>query len=546
MAGALAVFLACLIPASPSGLKTASDAWNSISRPIRERLSNAVSSLSGPYGRPGPNFYGSSLALGQQAATGDTVVLTVKVLKAPDSVARYYWRGRVYDDYKDGRWTTTSDTDLAFRPAAGNLGVLEGTSRSEARFRVTSQFNTQSLLYGPAPIIWVDTPARVQSVRSGAGSVDPLAWESQTVLENGKTYEVHAELEDPTVVQLRAAGQDYPDWITSHYLVVPEAFRPRLQSLAEAITAGTTTPYDRAAAITNYLRLNIQYSTSVPAPPEGQDPVMWVLFDYKKGFCNYFASADVWLLRSIGVPARLAVGFARGEQAGDQFTVRRRDAHAWPEAYFPGIGWVEFEPTANQTPLSRPTGVEAPNAGGLNPPAQRPRSREDDEAVRPSAGETASPSLPFSRTAATAALKIALPLLVIGAAVYLGYRFRLTQRLPVLLARTVEGSGWSAPEWIGDWEHWNQLEPVERYFAAINWSLRWLGKPQPLKATPGQRAAALETALPSAASHIAVLRRELEVGLFTPQQADLGRARKAAFMIALHALRARLGGFPGN
>jgi len=76
----------------------------------------------------------------------------------------------------------------------------------------------------------------------------------------------------------------------------------------------------------------------------------------KQGFCNYYATAEVILLRSVGIPARLAVGYAQGDNVDDPllYTVRQRDAHAWPEVYFPGVGWVEFEPTASQPTLVRP------------------------------------------------------------------------------------------------------------------------------------------------------------------------------------------------
>ena len=133
-----------------------------------------------------------------------------------------------------------------------------------------------------------------------------------------------------------------------------------IQTLAEQVTSGQSTPYDQAQAITNYLRNTIQYTLTVPSPPPGEDPAVWVLFDYKKGFCNYYASDEVLMLRSIGIPARLAVGFAEGSSNNDSsvansvsFTVLNHDAHAWPEVYFPNIGWVEFEPTVNQNPIVR-------------------------------------------------------------------------------------------------------------------------------------------------------------------------------------------------
>ena len=134
------------------------------------------------------------------------------------------------------------------------------------------------------------------------------------------------------------------------YLQLPDSFSARIRELAQQITAEEQTPFDKALAITRYLRENIVYETNISALPEGKDPLEWFLFDSQKGFCNYYASAEVLMLRSIGVPARLSVGFAEGEaiEGSDRFQVKYGDSHAWPEIYFPGYGWVEFEPTASQ------------------------------------------------------------------------------------------------------------------------------------------------------------------------------------------------------
>ena len=107
---------------------------------------------------------------------------------------------------------------------------------------------------------------------------------------------------------------------------------------------------------------------TVEAPPAGQDPLDWFLFHSKKGFCNYYATAEVLLLRSAGIPARMVVGFAQGEfDPPNHYVVRQRDSHAWPEVYFPGIGWVEFEPTSNQAPLELPLGENpSPAAPGTH------------------------------------------------------------------------------------------------------------------------------------------------------------------------------------
>ena len=101
------------------------------------------------------------------------------------------------------------------------------------------------------------------------------------------------------------------------------------------------------------------YQTTLPKVPDDVDPVEWFLFDNKAGFCNYFASSDVLMLRSLGIPARLAAGYAQGEWNKDTgaYTVLSGDYHAWPEVFFPGIGWIPFEPTAAQPALQYPEGA---------------------------------------------------------------------------------------------------------------------------------------------------------------------------------------------
>jgi hypothetical protein len=267
---------------------------------------------------------------------------------------------------------------------------------------------------------------------------------------------------------------------------------------------------------------------------------MWVLKDHKQGFCNYYASAEVLLLRSIGIPARLAVGFARGELADGVYTVFRRDAHAWPEVYFPGIGWVEFEPTASEPPLVRPTTIIA---GGDNPFEPQPRSRLEDETSRIPEEIQLAPAatpLPFRLTPAGRALFAVLPILAALAALTLGYRLQLMNRIPGFLARAFDAGGGPAPNWVRSWDQWNHLEPVERAFAAIGWTLRVLGKPQPVNATPAAQARVLASILPSARAPVTVLHAELETGLFTPRPADLGRARWAALAVLWCGLRARV------
>jgi transglutaminase-like putative cysteine protease len=125
--------------------------------------------------------------------------------------------------------------------------------------------------------------------------------------------------------------------------------------LALDLTATAPTPYDRARAIETYLR-TFTYTLDVPMPPAGQDVADYFLFDLKKGYCDYYATAMVVLARAAGLPARLAMGYASGnyDVYKAHYVVTEAQAHSWVEIYFPAYGWIEFEPTAGLPPIERP------------------------------------------------------------------------------------------------------------------------------------------------------------------------------------------------
>jgi hypothetical protein len=140
---------------------------------------------------------------------------------------------------------------------------------------------------------------------------------------------------------------------------------------AEEVTRNAETPYDKAAAVERYVR-TFPNDFRVPAAPPGQDSVDYFLFDAQRGYFDYHASAMAVMLRAVGVPSRVAVGYAidplRRDTGTNVYKLREKESFAWPEVYFPGIGWVEFSPTPTQ-PLIARRGV-APDAGpgtGLEP-----------------------------------------------------------------------------------------------------------------------------------------------------------------------------------
>ena len=208
----------------------------------------------------------------------------------------------------------------------------------------------------------IDTSVRPYAVTSITYSGQfPIFSEVEAVyardgLEPGQTYQVTGLETTAESADLRTAMLDsLPSEITSRYLQLPGTVTPRTVELAQAVTANAQNPYDKSKAIETYLRQTIAYTEDIEFPPEDRDVVDYVLFDSLKGYCEYYASAFIVMARSQGIPARMVTGFFPAERDADAggFLYRERNAHAWPEVYLDGFGWVQFEPTAARSEISR-------------------------------------------------------------------------------------------------------------------------------------------------------------------------------------------------
>ena len=181
-------------------------------------------------------------------------------------------------------------------------------------------------------------------------------------LQPNQQYTVQSLITNVDKETMRRAGTDYPTWVTDRYLQVQSTLPGRVFAKAREVVdqAGATNPYDEAVAIQNFLR-TYKYSTKIALPPSGRDDVDYFLFDSQEGYCEYYSTAMVIMLRTLRIPAREAVGYAPGEYDANthQWTVRESASHAWPEVYFPGAGWVEFEPTPSQNVIDRPDSAQA-------------------------------------------------------------------------------------------------------------------------------------------------------------------------------------------
>jgi protein-glutamine gamma-glutamyltransferase len=120
----------------------------------------------------------------------------------------------------------------------------------------------------------------------------------------------------------------------------------RIPQLAEEVSSAASSNYDKAVALEKYLSTHFGYTLELPRSLP-QDPLANFLFERKKGHCEYFASSMAVMLRSLRIPSRIVTGFRGGEfnDLTGQYVIRASDAHSWVEAYFPGSGWISFDPT---------------------------------------------------------------------------------------------------------------------------------------------------------------------------------------------------------
>ncbi|UVS80959.1 DUF3488 and transglutaminase-like domain-containing protein [Actinokineospora sp. UTMC 2448] len=168
-------------------------------------------------------------------------------------------------------------------------------------------------------------------------------------------YVEEADLSQPEADDLRTTGTDYGE-LDPAYLV-NDGIDPEVVALAERLVAGKSTAFDQAVAIQEYFAPSngFLYRTET-SQATGVEALKDFLFGAKIGYCEQYASAMAILARAAGLPSRVAIGYTAGYQAGDYRSITTQDAHAWVEIFFPGEGWVTFDPT----PLSDGRGYQPP------------------------------------------------------------------------------------------------------------------------------------------------------------------------------------------
>ena len=387
-------------------LEPASQVWESVTNQVSDWNQGVRRQM-----RPGDSAFDASLSLGGPRNSSPQPVMRVHTADGR------YWRANIYDNYADGTWLSTG-TERARLPALRTFPAPDWRLRDQRIQTVTPLRDLGHVVLGAADIrqlslpvvanyeVWPGEtfPLSEGTITEAGPEAEPDRWELQhlrstTRLEPGMEYQLVSSLPDVTQWDLSQANARAPARLDERYLQLPEDIDPRIADTARLVTAGADSRYAQAKAIEAALR-RYAYDESIPAPPADADPVSWFLFDIQRGYCDYYATAMVLMLRSLGIHARLAAGYAEGtwDPETESFLVTGKDAHSWVEVFFPGLGWIEFEPTAGESELvrapggapepaalqSRPESEPARDGPPEDPPVQLPEGGLlDDEAFDP-------------------------------------------------------------------------------------------------------------------------------------------------------------------
>jgi transglutaminase-like putative cysteine protease/uncharacterized protein (DUF58 family) len=364
IAGAIAVALAVLavvpIPAgpvqfvAPSALPLRSPVPKPAALGARDSNGNVVVSGTGAGGADDPATaaafgypaFEQTFDLSARGRPSQEVIMRVRA-PAPD-----FWRGQTFERFDGRRWYVSDDKGLFVNGPIVPIGRLDGDVLAPTDDLLQTYYierDVPNLVFAAQRPVLLYLDAGVWVRPDGALRAD-------TTLPAGTVYTVQSRRSEATDDSLRAQGGPasgplearWKSPARARYLQLPDTTTARTRDLAHTITDPYPDVYDKIRAIERWFAANVQYDLDAPVPPAGADAVDHFLFESRRGFCEQISTALVVMLRSIGVPAREAAGYAAGQRdpIAGVWVVRGEDAHAWAEVWFPATGWQAFDPTA--------------------------------------------------------------------------------------------------------------------------------------------------------------------------------------------------------
>ncbi len=334
---------------------------------VRDQFEGVFGSLENPQSRITGNSFGNSFVVEGEWSSSDEEAVVLAASRP------LYLRAVAYDIYTSRGWER-SDGPTREVPAGEALFTVPTPERPTVASAMLvedvavemRQSIGRSMLTAASPLR-VNAPSRVHE----SGGLPVIgAVEARNALGDGDVYEMTVAISRATEAELASAGTQYPDAVAELYLD-DSLVTDRVRQRAEEVTEGMEAPYEKARALARYLRgSDFTYDTIGPPVPANGDLVDTFLFaeNGRVGYCQHFASAMALMARSVGLPARVAVGFAPGEEIDDDlYLAREANAHAWAEIYFPGYGWEIFEATKSVDAVVRPRGDSTDLVGPADP-----------------------------------------------------------------------------------------------------------------------------------------------------------------------------------
>ena len=360
--------------------------------------------------------------------------LAATIRRNPTDDGHYYWRAWTYDKIDLNGWdqTTSTSTEIPAETPIFDQRAddVDPEGRHSFTFTVTPGEFTAATILSPATPISVDRDVRLTTVGADGyfASLDrkdasgPYTVTALTTVDGNGPGQLN-------IAALRATETTYSDEIKALYLPLPpDSLGPNALKLEAKIRdeAASPAPYDLANQLVTELHSSTyKYETDLRDLPCAGLSKVECFATYKRGFCQYYAATMAVILRDMGVPTRIAQGFLPGSRDRNAATetILFSDAHAWVEVYFPGYGWIPFDPTGNnlsqiaQLPPGNPTASGSAKPNSSNRPSARPTASNRDPVNRPGAGSFGNPG-----SLAPLVAVLALLLLVVGAVAFLTWQ----------------------------------------------------------------------------------------------------------------------------
>jgi protein-glutamine gamma-glutamyltransferase len=303
-----------------------------------------------PYNQDAYFGFNNFLDLRMRGVPNDRVVMKVRSSK-PE-----YWRAAAFDRFRGNGWENSetrreeiSGNGLPLTVSYPGELARYGTQDLVQTFFIERRLpNTIFAAYIPRDVYFPTQALKVDSMMSVLTPV---------TLDPGLIYTVVSEVSDVTPAMLKYASGRFPQGLLDKYCQLPE-MSPAVAELARRVSTTGTSEYQKVENICQYLRSNYPYDLNVGKQGNDENTVEFFLFKAKRGYCEHFATAMAVMCRSIGIPARVAVGYDTGQYNSltGYYEVSARDAHAWTEVYFPAFGWIQFDPTPGWgSPLTLPS-----------------------------------------------------------------------------------------------------------------------------------------------------------------------------------------------